>query len=179
MAAPAHKFRSATVLITASLWLGVTGWLGYGCLHYRRIAADQAATTARMERVNADLQDALARLRDESQGRFQRLSADSRVLEERVIELEGRNTADPERGSPKPSARTAQNSRPVPASPRIPVADVGASVPIAPTAVGMPETPNNFSAPNWVPDYFSDEGPSLLGNSDPPEQHRHGRERSS
>jgi cell division protein FtsB len=179
MIAIAQKFRNATVPITAVLWLGITGWLGYECLHYRRIAADQAATTARIERMNADLQDALARLRDESQGKLQRLSADNRVLEERITELERRAAVQPA-GSPRPSIRTVQNPRPSPASPRTPVADVGPSAPNLPaTAAGMRETPNNFSAPTWVPDYFSNEGASLLGNANPPEPHRHGRERPS
>ena len=78
---PAALGAAATVGLSAAIWCGA------GYVHYQQLAVGEQAAAIRAERVNADLQDALARLQDQlgaarqslnsAQGRLSALSDDS------------------------------------------------------------------------------------------------------
>jgi murein DD-endopeptidase MepM/ murein hydrolase activator NlpD len=71
----------------AAVGLGAAIWCGAGYVHYQQLAAGEQAAAIRAERVNADLQDALARLQDQlgaarqslntAQGRLSALNDDA------------------------------------------------------------------------------------------------------
>ena len=67
--------RSALLAAAATVGVGVVGYLAVSNVEYRRLAASDRAAIARTERANADLQDALARLRDQIGANNQALSA--------------------------------------------------------------------------------------------------------
>ena len=59
----------------AAIGLGVAIWCGTGYLHYQQLAVGEQAAALRAERVNADLQDTLARLQDQLGAARQSLNA--------------------------------------------------------------------------------------------------------
>jgi murein DD-endopeptidase MepM/ murein hydrolase activator NlpD len=64
----------------AAVGLGAAVWCGAGYLHYQQLAAGEQAAAIRAERVNADLQDALAKLQDQLGAARQTLNtAQSRI----------------------------------------------------------------------------------------------------
>ena len=72
--------RSAALVAAATIGVAAAGYLGVGYVRYQRLATADQATIARTERANVDLQDALARLRDQVGAANQALSvAQSRV----------------------------------------------------------------------------------------------------
>ncbi len=56
--------RGAVALAAAAIAVGASAWLGVGYVHYARLAAAQQEAVRHAESANADLQDALAQLRD-------------------------------------------------------------------------------------------------------------------
>jgi murein DD-endopeptidase MepM/ murein hydrolase activator NlpD len=54
-----------TLGVAAAVGLGSAAWCGGAYVHYQQLAAGEQAAAMRAERVNADLQEALARLQDE------------------------------------------------------------------------------------------------------------------
>ena len=76
-----RQHRVSTALGTiAALGVGAAAWFGVGYLQYQQLAAGEQAAAIRAERVNADLQDALARLQDQLGTARQTLStAQSRI----------------------------------------------------------------------------------------------------
>jgi murein DD-endopeptidase MepM/ murein hydrolase activator NlpD len=57
--------KSVALGATAAIGLAATAYFGIGYIRYEQLAAAERAAVIRAERANADLQDALARLRDE------------------------------------------------------------------------------------------------------------------
>src|SRR5712691_167037 len=162
---------SAAALAGAALiGLGACGWFGYGYVHYQRIAVGQDAAMRRVESANADLPGALDRLRDDTQRRNQQLDADNDLLRVRVSELEqelsllksGRPRR-PAASATKP-VKTAAVGRTTPASASVTAAS-GQTRPLAVPVSATPTESKNFSAPGWVPNYFSDESATFVGSS--------------
>jgi murein DD-endopeptidase MepM/ murein hydrolase activator NlpD len=81
-----HRLPAALGGATA-IAIGAAVWCGAGYMHYQRVAAGEQAAAIEAERVNADLQAALARLQDQlgaarqslnnAQGRISALSEDA------------------------------------------------------------------------------------------------------
>ena len=72
--------KSLALGATAVIGLAVSGYFGIGYVRYERLAAAEQAAVMRAERANADLQDALARLRDQVASADQALNmAHSRI----------------------------------------------------------------------------------------------------
>ncbi len=75
-----HRRNSTMLLVTAAIGLAGVGGLAVGYLRYERLASVDATTMMRTASANADLQDALARLRDQLGASNQALSqAQNRV----------------------------------------------------------------------------------------------------
>jgi murein DD-endopeptidase MepM/ murein hydrolase activator NlpD len=74
-----HRLPAALGAV-AAVGFGAAIWCGSSYLHYQRIAADELAAAIQAERVNADLQDSLARLQDQLAAARQSLNtAQSRI----------------------------------------------------------------------------------------------------
>ena len=72
--------KSLALGATAVIGLAASGYFGVGYVRYERLAAAEQAAVMRAERANADLQDALARLRDQVASADQALNmAHSRI----------------------------------------------------------------------------------------------------
>ena len=117
----------------------------------------------RVESANADLQDALDRLRDDTQRRLQQLNADNDLLRVRVSELE-QELSLLQSGRPRPPPKKAAILRTTPASASVAAAS-GQAHPLAVPVSATPTESKNFSAPGWVPNYFSDESATFVGSS--------------
>jgi murein DD-endopeptidase MepM/ murein hydrolase activator NlpD len=61
----ARRRKSVALATTAAIGLAGAVYLGVGYVGYQRLATADQAALARIERANADLQDAVARLRDQ------------------------------------------------------------------------------------------------------------------
>jgi hypothetical protein len=57
--------KSAVLAAVAVIGLGASGWLGFGYMHYQRLAVARETALQRLEGANLDLQDTLKQLRDE------------------------------------------------------------------------------------------------------------------
>jgi len=148
---------SGGVISAAVIWLIVTGWLGYEYAYYQQLAAEQGAAIQRAYSTNADLQEALDRMRDQSQKSIQQLKADNLALVTRLTALELRL-------SPERPAGAGSVASPTPALPGKP--QVGAAEFAAPPAItAVPNAGANFVAPNWAPNYFTDEAGALVGST--------------
>ena len=154
---------SAALACAALIGLGTSVWFGYGYVHYQRIAVGEDAAMRRVESANADLQGALDRLRDDTQRRLQQLNADNDLLRVRVSELE-QELSLPKSRRPRPSPKTAAVRRTTPASASVTAAS-GQTHPLAVPVSATPTGSKNFSAPGWVPNYFSDESATFVGSS--------------
>jgi murein DD-endopeptidase MepM/ murein hydrolase activator NlpD len=72
--------KSVALGTVAVIGLAASGYFGVGYVRYERLAAAEQAAVIRAERANADLQDALARLRDQAAAADQALNmAQSRI----------------------------------------------------------------------------------------------------
>lgn len=178
--------RSVTRRGTAALVFGAvliaallaTSYAGLGYLRYQRIAADERLAAERAERANADLQDALSRLRDqvaETRRQIDALAdqlaaAEARTkaadeLERQLAAYEeamARRAAAAQRRSPRSRrgrATVAAAAVPSAPAPQQPSAMASASI-----ASGSGEL-KNFTAPGWVPSYFAGESAPFLGSS--------------
>jgi cell division protein FtsB len=141
------RVRLAVLAAAALVGLSASAWLGLAYVNDQLIVTEQEAVMRRVESANLDLQNAIDRIRDETQTRFQQLNADNDLLRARVSELEQKLSL-PQLGRPsRPSAKPAATQR---TSPGQLLTETG---------------PTNFIAPRWVPNYFSDESGPLLGSS--------------
>ena len=156
---------AAALAGVALIGLGACGWFGYGYVHYQRIAVGQDAAMRRVESANVDLQGALDRLRDDTQRRLQQLNADNDLLRVRVSELE-QELSLLKSGRSRPPPKTAAVRRTTPASASVTAAS-GQARPLAVPVSATSTVSKNFSAPGWVPNYFSDESATFVGSSTP------------
>jgi hypothetical protein len=162
------------VLIVA---LAIASCAGIGFVRFERMAADERLAAERTERANADLQDALFRMRDEVAETRRRIdgladqlaAAEARAkaadeLERQLAAYEeamARRAAAAQRRSPRSrrgrgSVAAALANAPAPEQPP---AMAAASI-----AAGSGEL-KNFTAPAWVPSYFASESAPFLGSS--------------
>jgi hypothetical protein len=151
---------SVALIGAAAIWLIGTGWLGYEYAHHKQLVAEQGAVIQRAYSTNADLQEALGRMRDHSQKSIQQLTADNLALVTRITALELRLSLE------RPAGRDPVASHP----PALPGAGFGgvaaARKLVAPPAITtVPDAGANFTAPRWAPDYFTDEAGPLTGSS--------------
>ena len=65
---PQGTAKSVALGAAAAIGLAASAYFGIGYVRYERLAAAEQAAVIRAERANADLQDALARLRDQVGG---------------------------------------------------------------------------------------------------------------
>jgi hypothetical protein len=167
------KRRLPALIPVAVVLLATNAAFGYGYLHYRGISADQETAITRVESANADLQDALNRMRDQTQRSAQQLSLDNRELQTRLAALE-RRLGRLEPISAKPPSPT---ERPEP--PPAPLAATGPpSASAIQGALKGQSGPANFTAPGWVPDYFSNESGAITGTPRRQQRRSHHRESS-
>ena len=82
--------------------IGAAAWCGAGYMHYQRLAAGEQAAAIQAERVNADLQAALARLQDQLGAARQSLN----TAQNRISAL-----SDDAQNSPSKTDRIAQLNR--------------------------------------------------------------------
>jgi hypothetical protein len=147
----ASNGRSSAILAAAAMvWLSTAALLGYGYMHYQRLAAYQEAATRRVESMNTDLQAALEQLRNETQKTLQKLRTENALQQERIAQLEQRASL-PSAGAGSTGAYQKVSSV------RSTIAPPSATVMAGASAAEPLEVPANFRAPNWVPDYFSNE----------------------
>jgi hypothetical protein len=167
------KHRPLAVISLVAVLLATNAAFGYGYLSYRATAAEQEAAARRAESANADLQAALDHTHDRAQRWVQQLSADNRDLLDRLSMLEQRvATLRPELSKPPTAAgRTAPPPAPTAATPRPSPADIQG-------ALTGPSGPGNFTAPGWVPDYFSNESGAMTGSETRRERRPHRRQSS-
>jgi len=174
--------RRHTRLLAPSLALavalsGATG-AAIGYLHFERIAGNERLAAERAERANAELQDALSRMRDQlaaAQLRIDALSGQLAAAQEeqmraadeiqqqlaayhgaparRTIAARGKSAPAPKaQGSPVVLAGNppAASQQPAPATGSLPMAVASSPV-------------KNFTAPGSTPSYFSGESTPFLG----------------
>jgi hypothetical protein len=167
------KRRLPAVIPVVLVLLGTNAAFGYGYLHYRGIAAEQETAITRVQSANADLQDALSQMHDRTQRSVQQLSLDNRELQARLSALEQRLAGLPP-VSPRPPSMAA--------SPAPPPAPPATTELLSPTtiqgALTGPSSSANFTAPGWVPDYFSNESGAVTGNPKRPQRRSHRHESS-
>ena len=151
---------SVALIAAAAIWLIGTGWLGYEYAHSKQAAAEQGAAIQRAYSTNADLQEALDRMSDQSQKSLQQLTADNLALVTRVTALELRLSLERPAG-PGPVAG------PGPALPAPGFGGAAAARKLVPppAATTAPNAGANFTAPRWAPDYFTDEAGVLTGST--------------
>lgn len=169
------------VLVVA---LAIGSYAGLGFLRVQRIAAEERLAAERTERANADLQDALFRMRDEVVETRRQIDA----LADQLAAAEARTKAadDLERqlaayeeamarraaATPRRSPRSRKGRGSVAAAVRNlpdtepPPAMASAAITSASVAAGSSEL-KNFTAPGWVPSYFASESAPFLGSSKP------------
>lgn len=167
-------------VLTAAL--AVTGYAGLGLFRVQRIAAVERSAAERAERANADLQDALFRMRDEVAETRRQIdaladqlaAAEARTkaadeLERQLAAYEeamARRAAAAQRRFPRSrrgrgSVAAAVRNMPYPEPPP---AIASAAIASASVAAGSDEL-KNFIAPGWVPSYFAGESAPFLGSS--------------
>ena len=174
---------AATIAFGAVLTvaLAVTGYAGLGLFRVQRIAAVERSAAERAERANADLQDALFRMRDEVAETRRQIDA----LADQLAAAEARTKAADElerqlAAYEEAMARRAAAQRRSPRSrrgrgsiaaavrnmpaPEQPPAMASAAIASASAAAGSDEL-KNFIAPGWVPSYFAGESAPFLGSS--------------
>ena len=130
----------------AVIGLGASGWLGFGSVHYQRLAVARETALRRLEGANLDLQDTLKQLRDEIQMNRDEAAVERDGLRARVSELEQQLSLLRRENVRRPRAAVTVPEQ------RRQVAAVGSS------ASDM----KNFVPPDWVPDYFSSESGSFV-----------------
>jgi hypothetical protein len=167
LVADASQRRIELPILLLVVLLGGNAVLGYGLLHYRAMATGQEAALRRAETANADLQDALDQMHDRTQRWVQQLGVDNRDLQARLASLEQRIAGLPPQAqsakTPSATGNLVTTARPpATAEPPSPAAIQGALV--------GPSGPGNFTAPGWVPDYFSNESGAVTEG--PPRRER-------
>jgi hypothetical protein len=163
---------SAAVLAAAIIGLGASGYFANSYVLYSRLVAEQDLTIRRIASANMDLQKALDRMRDETAQTLQQLRAENSVLQLRVSELEqyqfSLQSANPRATKRRGNRQTPPRQAPVETVSVAPVTGSSGmprpAVQASPAAQVTLEQPTNFSAPSWVPDYFSNESGSLTGS---------------
>ncbi len=140
---------SAALATAALIGLGTSGWLGFGYMHHQRLAVARETALQHLEGANLDLQDALKRLRDEIQINRNEAAVERDWLRVRVSELEQQLSFLQRENVRRPKAAVSSPEK------RRQVAAAGSS------ASGV----RNFISPGWVPDYFSNESGSFVGNT--------------
>ncbi len=140
---------SAALAAVAVIGLGASGWLGFGYMHYQRLIVARETMLQHLESANLDLQDTLKQLRDEIQMNRDEAVIERDWLRARVSELEQKLSLPQRANGRRPKAAVT------PLEQRRQVAAVGSS------ASGV----RNFVPPGWVPDYFSNESGSSVGNA--------------
>jgi hypothetical protein len=170
---------TATLVFGAVLLvaLALASYAGIGFVRSQRIAADERFAAERTDRANADLQDALFRLRDEVAETRRRIdgladqlaAAEARSkaadeLERQLAAYEeamARRAAAGQRRSPRSRRGRGSVAAAVgnALAPEHPPAMASASM-----ATGSGEL-KNFTAPGWVPSYFAGESAPFLGSS--------------
>ena len=157
------------ITLVAAAGLSVYCTIAY--LHYKDAANFEQAAAQHSERANADLQDALDRLRnelaatnalkverDEAVSERDQLRANLRDVEQRLSMLEA--------ARPDAKAGPAQAPRSAPRSTISEPAAVGsASEPPRQVEAGAAPEQKNFTAPGSVPTYFTNEAEPVLQNS--------------
>jgi hypothetical protein len=172
--ANASRRRIELLILLLAVLFGGNAAFGYGVLHYRAMAAGQEAALRRAETANAELQDALDRMHDRTQRWVQQLGVDNRELQARLSGLEQRIAALPPM-APSAKPPTATGNLPPPARPPT-TAEPPTPAAIHGALVG-PSGPANFTAPGWVPDYFSNESGAVT--EAPPRRERRSHRRES
>lgn len=170
---------TAALVFGAALILAVAtaSYAGLGFVRAQRIAADERLAAERTERVNADLQDAVFRMRDEVAETRRRIDA----LADQLAAAEARAKAADELERQLAAYDEAMARRAVAAQRRLPRSRRGrGSVAAAVGSAPAPEQPptmasasiaagsgelKNFTAPGWVPSYFAGESAPFLGSS--------------
>ena len=174
--------RRQTVLIALGaalvLALSVASSAAVSYLHFQRLAGEERLAAERAERANTALQDALSRMRDElaaAELRIDTLTGELTKAQERMRAVEDwrrqvaayqdaqtRRPVSDRRGStpagkPQDAAVAPVANPPAAAEQTAPV--TGSS----PVAAASGEA-KNFTAPGWVPGYFSSESAPFLGS---------------
>jgi hypothetical protein len=166
----------STILAGAALiGMGASAWLGYGLIHYRQIAVEQEAMVQRVEMANADLQDALDHLRDDTRKKLQQLKTENDRLQVRLSGHEQELILLKPGAYPSPKIAAAPKSARTPGPVVAPLGQL--PMPAFPVPVAATGT-KNFRTPGWVPDFFSDESDAFDGSSTQvPAPIRHGKTR--
>jgi hypothetical protein len=174
--------RRQTVLIALGaalvLALSVASSAAISYLHFQRLVGEERLAAERAERANTALQDALSRMRDElatAQLHIDTLTGELTKAQERMRAVEDwrrqvaayqdaqtRRPVSDRRGSapagkPQDAAVAPVANPPAAAEQAAPV--TGSS----PVAAASGEV-KNFTAPGWVPSYFSSESAPFLGS---------------
>lgn len=174
--------RGQTVLVALNLALAVAlsaaACAAIGYFQLQRLAGNERLAAERAERANAELQDALSRMRDQlaaAQFRVDALTGELAAAQERMRvtdELQRQlavyqgaqvRRTTLARGKSGPAGKT-QDTPAVPVSnppdgSQQPAGAAGSS----PMAVAAGEL-KNFNPPGWVPSYFSGESAPFLGS---------------
>ena len=174
--------RVQIVLVALSLALAVAlsaaGCAAIGYFQLKRLAGNERLAAERAERANAELQDALSRMRDQlaaAQFRIDALTGELAAAQERMrVADEFQRQLAVYQGAQvrrttlaRGKSGAAGNTQ---ATPAVPVSNApaasqqsAAATGSSPIAVASGEL-KNFNPPGWVPSYFSGESTPFLGS---------------
>jgi hypothetical protein len=173
-------YDPAVALLTSVIIAAVCAstYCALGHLHYQRLASNERIAAERAERANADLQDALYRMRDDlaaTQARINALEEELAAAQARTTtgdELErqlaayeqavGRRAAAAQR---TPASRLARRSTMALARALPPAPEQPSRVMVSAPAALAPGQFKNFTSPGWVPSYFDSESAPFLGST--------------